>query len=49
MRAFSPTKPWPMSSFGLPKSQKQMDFKDYLIDLGRFVPAFSGHILEEIG
>jgi predicted nucleic acid-binding protein len=30
-------------------SRKQMDLKDYLIDLGRFVPAFSGHILEEIG
>jgi predicted nucleic acid-binding protein len=30
-------------------SRKQMDFKDYLIDLGRFVPTFSGHILEEIG
>lgn len=30
-------------------NRKQMAFKDYLIDLGRFVPAFSHHILEEIG
>jgi hypothetical protein len=30
-------------------SRKRMDLKDYLIDLGKFVPAFSHHILEEIG
>jgi hypothetical protein len=27
----------------------EKDLKDYLIDLGRFVPAFCHHILEEIG
>jgi hypothetical protein len=29
-------------------SRKNKDLKDYLIDLGRYVPAFSGHILGEI-
>jgi hypothetical protein len=30
-------------------SRRREDLKDYLIDLGRFVPAFCHHILEEIG
>ena len=34
---------------GLIANRRKIDLKDYLIDLGRFVPAFSGHILGEIG
>jgi hypothetical protein len=30
-------------------NKRKKDLKDYLIDLGRFVPAFCGHVLEEIG
>jgi hypothetical protein len=30
-------------------SRRKTDLKDYLIDLGRFVPAFCGHVIEGIG
>jgi predicted nucleic acid-binding protein len=30
-------------------NRRKKDLKDYLIDLGRFVPAFCGHVLGEIG
>jgi hypothetical protein len=29
--------------------RRKRDLKDYLIDLGRYVPAFCSHVLEEIG
>ena len=29
-------------------TRRNLDLKDYLIDLGKFVPAFCGHILAEI-
>jgi hypothetical protein len=30
-------------------NRRERDLKDYLIDLGRFVPAFCHHVFEEIG
>jgi hypothetical protein len=29
-------------------NRRRKDLKDYLIDLGRYVPAFCRHVLEEI-
>jgi hypothetical protein len=29
-------------------NRKHVDLKDYLIDLGRYVPAFCRHVLEEL-
>jgi hypothetical protein len=34
---------------GLIANRRKKDLKDYLIDLGVFVPAFGGHVLGEIG